>query len=91
MCKQKLENKYTKKVNGIRIRSKCNWYENGEKATKFFLNLEKYHATQGCLHTIIENKKELNDLHQIKEALHNFYQTLFKEKLSISEKCIQFS
>ena len=38
-----------KKVNGIRIRNICNWFENGEKPTKFFLNLEKYRATQGCL------------------------------------------
>ena len=60
-CKQKLQNIYTKKVNGIRIRSKCNWYENGIKSTKFFLNLEKYRATQGCLRTIIVHKKELND------------------------------
>ena len=28
-CKQKLQNIYAKKVNGIRIRSKCNWYKNG--------------------------------------------------------------
>ena len=35
-CKQKLQNIYTKKVNGIRIRSKCNWYKNEEKSTKFF-------------------------------------------------------
>ena len=40
-CKKKLQKIYTKKVNGIRIRSKCNWYENGEKSSKFFLNLEK--------------------------------------------------
>ena len=33
------------KVNGIRIRSKGNWYENGEDSTKSFLNLEKYRAT----------------------------------------------
>ena len=78
-----------KKVNGIRIRSKCNQYEHGEKPTKFSLNLEKYCATQGCLRTIIENKKELNDSQQINDALYNFYQTLFKEKLSISEECIQ--
>ena len=65
-CKQKLQNIYTKKANGIRIRSKCNWYENGEKSTKFFLNLEKY-----------------------RDALYNFYQTLFKEKLSLSEECIK--
>ena len=48
-CKQKLQNIYNKKGNGIRIRSKCNSYENGKKSTKFFLNLEKYCATQGCL------------------------------------------
>ena len=35
------------------------------------------------------NKKELNDSQQISDALYNFYQTLFKEKLSISEECIQ--
>ena len=35
------------------------------------------------------NKKELNDSQQINDVLYNFYQTLFKEKLSISEKCIQ--
>ena len=82
-CKQKLQNIYTKKVNGIRIRSKCIWYENGEKSTKFFLDLEKYRTTQGCLCTIIVNKKELNDSQQINDALYNFYLTLFKEKLSI--------
>ena len=88
-CKQKLQNIYTKKANGIRIRSKCNWYENGEKSTKFLLNLEKYNATQGCLRIIISNKKELNNSQQINDALYNFYQTLFKEKLSLSEECIQ--
>ena len=35
------------------------------------------------------NKKELNDCQQINYALYNFYQTLFKEKLSISEEYIQ--
>ena len=92
--KQKLQNIYTKKVNGIyqkskwyipkkvngiTIRSKCNCYKNGEKSTKFFLNLEKYRATQGCLRTIIENKKELNDSQQINDALYNFYQTILKK------------
>ena len=36
--KYKLQNIYTKNVNGIRIRSKCNWYQNGDKSTKLFLN-----------------------------------------------------
>ena len=88
-CKQKLQNIYIKKVNGIRIRSKCNWYINGENSTNLFLNLEKYRATQGCLRTIIMNKKELSDSQQINDVLYNSYQTLFKEKLFKSEECIQ--
>ena len=72
-CKQKLQNLYNKKVNGIRIRRKCNWCENGEKSTKFFLNLEKYRTTQGCLRTIIVNKKKLNDSQEINYQLCNFY------------------
>ena len=87
-CKQKLQSIHTKRANGIRIRSRYNWHENGEKSTKFFQNLEKYRATQGCLHTIISNKKELNNSQQINDALYNFYQTLSKEKLSLSEECI---
>ena len=53
------------------------------------MNHEKHRVTQGCLRTIIVNKKELNNSQQINDELYNFYQTLFKEKLSISEECIQ--
>ena len=35
-----LEKIYDEIAEGIRIRSKCNWYELGEKSTKYFLNLE---------------------------------------------------
>ena len=61
----------------------------GKKSVKFFLKVEKYCVTQGCLRTIIVNKKQLNDSQQINDVLYNFYQTLFKERLSISEECIQ--
>ena len=75
--KKKNQKIYTKKVNDIRIRSKCYWYENGKKSTKFFLNFEKYCANQGCLHTMTVNEKELNDSQQINNPLYNFYQPLF--------------
>ena len=39
--KNELETIYDHILDGIRIRSKCEWYEHGEKSTKFFLNLEK--------------------------------------------------
>ena len=31
---------------GAKIRRKCTWYEEGEKSTKFFLNLERKRAFQ---------------------------------------------
>ena len=35
-CKTKLDEIYQSKVDGIRIRSKCDWYEHGENHQVFF-------------------------------------------------------
>ena len=40
-CKIKLGNIYSKKVEGFRIRSQCDWYEKREKSIKFFSTWEK--------------------------------------------------
>ena len=37
---------YNEISNGIKFRSKCDWYEFGEKSNKFFLTIEKCRATQ---------------------------------------------
>ena len=37
---------YDQKIEGIKIRTNCNWYEDGEKSSEFFLNLEKNRAIQ---------------------------------------------
>ena len=37
--------------------SKCNWYKNGERSTKFFMNLEKYCADQDCPCIIMPKQK----------------------------------
>ena len=39
--KNDLELIYDHIAEGVRLRSKCDWYEQGEKSTKFLLNLEK--------------------------------------------------
>ena len=44
-CKNQLEEIYDDIAEGIKVRSKCQRYEEGEKSTKFFLNLEKAKAT----------------------------------------------
>ena len=33
-------------MNGVRIRSRANWLKDGERASKFFCNLEKYNFTE---------------------------------------------
>ena len=33
------EKNYTKKINGIQVRSKCKWYEDGEKSAMLSVNL----------------------------------------------------
>ena len=40
-CKLRLEEIYNTKANGVKIWSKCNWYEYGETFSTFFSNLEK--------------------------------------------------
>ena len=43
-CKEVLDKLYQGKINGVIIRSRREWYEHGEKSSKFFLNSEKNHA-----------------------------------------------
>ena len=41
----------------MKIRSKCEWYEQGEKSSKIFLNQERIRS----IRTVIYNVKEIND------------------------------
>ena len=76
---------YQEKTNGIRIRSKCNWYEHGEKSSKFFLNLEKSCAVQNQIRNVLIDKIEItkkiltrNSIYVIKISLirDNTYQNM---------------
>ena len=71
--------------NGIKIRSKCDWYEFGEKSNKFFLNLETNRATQSVVRKVIFNEQEIRGISKINNHILQFYQNLFKEKQNTSE------
>ena len=58
-CRNKLDKIYEQKINGMRIRSKCDWNEYGEKSSKFFLNLEKSRAVQSTIQNITKDKENL--------------------------------
>ena len=76
--KERLNTIYSKKVNGIQIRSKCDWYESGEKSTKFFLNLEKSCSSQGVVHSISKNKIRVKNQSEINNELYKFYRNIRK-------------
>ena len=40
---------YDSIAEGVKIRSNCQWYEESEKSTKYFLNLEKKHAGKSII------------------------------------------
>ena len=60
-CKSNLDGIHSKKDVGVRIRSKYDLYETGEKSNKFFLNFEKTRASEGLICTFVENEKEINN------------------------------
>ena len=42
--KADLDEIYDNTAEGVKIRSKCQWYKESEKSTKYFINLEKKHV-----------------------------------------------
>ena len=57
-CKTQLEHNYKIKANGIKIRSKWEWYEHGEESSKFFLNLENSRAIQDQVRTVTKQQNK---------------------------------
>ena len=80
-CKNQLEEIYDDIAEGIKVRSKCQRYEEGEKSTKFFLNLEKAKAIQGTVKNLEINNKETDNPVEINKELERFFKNLFKRKL----------
>ena len=71
--------------NGIKIRSKCDCYEFGEKSNKFFLNLEANRTTQNFARKVISNEQEIRDTCKLNNHILQFYQNPFKQMQSASE------
>ena len=78
-----------KKALGIKIRSKCNWYEPGEKSTNFFLNLERHRAIQSQIHSVIINQDEITDQNEINKQIFIFNQSLFSRKVQFQTDIIE--
>ena len=62
--KNELDEVYDHIVERTRIRSKCDWYEHGEKSTIFFfLNLEKQRGSQNTIKNLLLMIKKFQTKH----------------------------
>ena len=80
--KNKLETICDHIADGIKIRSKCEWYEHGEKSAKFFLNLENKRGVQNGIRKPIVEEKEITNHKEISKNIKAFSETLFKRNFS---------
>ena len=54
ICKDKFENLQNEKIKGQILRSKAKCYEQDEKSSKYFLNLEKKNGAQNTIKIVAE-------------------------------------
>ena len=86
-AKKQFEDIQNTKIEGQILRSKCTWYEDGEKSSKYFLNLEKFNAIQSSIRSIMdENDNEITNGDDILTRIKHFYSTLFENKVNNSRE-----
>ena len=82
--KCELERHRERLVDGLLLRSKANWHENGEKCTKFFCQLEKKNFINKTLSEIItDDGKHISNQQEILKCQEDYYKKLYtsqKEK-----------
>ena len=60
MKQNELEEIIANVADDVRVRSTSQWYKEGEKSNKFFLNLEKQCESQGQIQkVIVDGKKKI--------------------------------
>ena len=92
-AKLELEKNYEYRTDGIIMRSKCQWYEKGEKSTKYFLFLEKRNKIKTQIKRLCLNEEdeETTDPKQILDELKQFYSGLYGRKSTKTEQeCMQY-
>ena len=67
--KQKINDYYSQ---GAKIRSRAAWFEEGEKNTKYFLNLEKRNGIKRSLTSVKIGKRIETNAKKVQKQVHQF-------------------
>jgi len=81
ILKKELENIFEYRTKGAIIRSKSQWYNEGEKNSRYFLNLEKRHCKQGTISQLKFNDTDfVTTDRDILSECTAFYKNLYTSK-----------
>ena len=74
-----MEQIYNYITEGIILRTRTVWYEEGEKLTKYFLNLEKSSKSKMHIQKLVDSSKaEVTEPKFVLEHIKGFYSDLYK-------------
>ena len=88
--KAELERIIEYRTNGAILRAKCRWHNEGEKNTKYFLNLEKRHYKNGVINQLKTGENEfVTSDKEILSECETFYKNLYSSHLDASRNDFQ--
>ena len=89
--KFELEKLYDYITTGIILWSRTTWYEQGEKSSKYFMNLEKSSRAKSQICKLMTENDIQTDPSSIMSYVKNFYSSLYKRHSSKSGKdCLDY-
>ena len=74
---EELNEIYTEEAEGIKMRSRVQWTEEGEKNTKYFYNLEKANYKKKNIKKLVVNNVEITNQKEILNTAKDFYTQLY--------------
>ena len=85
-AKNELDKYYENDTNGQIVRSRLQWVEDGERSTKYFLNLEKENKKKSTVRTLLINGIENSNPSDIMKHLKQSFVKKFKRVSKLSEE-----
>ena len=90
-AKGQLNDHYDYLTRGAILRSKCKWYEEGEKNSNYFLNLEKRNKSKSSIRSLIVNGKEISDQSEILQEIKSYFVHKYSNIINkTEEECRSF-